>query len=212
VLKRPGQPSRLRAADRKGRNNAVRSATGRDAHELPTRLTADSDSEPDIQYRDNDRRSHVSSSIFKAPLNPTEDDEEEPELTSGLAALVCRKDTLAMRRVLENAPEKVDDIPDQTANDRLKLMHRVSIKLERKLSERPSADELEQRNILKAKEAESLSRHHMDEARRLLLRKLSFRPTIQELKEKQIIKFNDYVEVTERPRCTIGRRTSHGQD
>ena len=67
--------------------------------------------------------------------------------------------------------------------------------LSRKLSERPLAEELEQRNILKTELA--ISKANMDETRKMLLRKLSFRPTIQQLKDKQIIKFNDYVEVTE---------------
>ncbi|KAK0422568.1 hypothetical protein QR680_007641 [Steinernema hermaphroditum] len=67
----------------------------------------------------------------------------------------------------------------------------------RKLSERPSAVELEQRNILKEEQAASISQRRMEDARKMLLRKLSFRPTVQQLKDKQIIKFNDYVEVTE---------------
>ncbi|KAI6208288.1 hypothetical protein M3Y96_00099400 [Aphelenchoides besseyi] len=113
---------------------------------------------------------------------------------------ICRRDTLALRidRVeAPDAPEPIDDIPNQTADDRRKLMHRVSLKLERKLSERPKAQELEERNILKNEEAETISRQNMEETRKILLRKLSFRPTVQHLKDKQIIKFNDYVEVTE---------------
>uniref|UniRef100_A0A914X200 Uncharacterized protein n=1 Tax=Plectus sambesii TaxID=2011161 RepID=A0A914X200_9BILA len=66
-----------------------------------------------------------------------------------------------------------------------------------KLSERPSADELEQRNILKVQGADRITKNQMEAARKMLLRKLSFRPTVQELKDKQIIQFNDYVEVTE---------------
>ncbi|KAI6203555.1 hypothetical protein M3Y94_00570900 [Aphelenchoides besseyi] len=113
---------------------------------------------------------------------------------------ICRRDTLALRidRVeAPDAPEPIDDIPNQTADDRRKLMHRVSLKLERKLSERPKAQELEERGILKNEEAETISRQNMEETRKILLRKLSFRPTVQHLKDKQIIKFNDYVEVTE---------------
>ncbi|KAK5969518.1 hypothetical protein GCK32_005535 [Trichostrongylus colubriformis] len=61
-----------------------------------------------------------------------------------------------------------------------------------KLSERPTVEELEDRNILKTAAVRS-----MEEKRKLLLRKLSFRPTIAQLKEQQIIQFNDYVEVTQ---------------
>jgi hypothetical protein len=71
-----------------------------------------------------------------------------------------------------DAPEPIDDIPNQTSHERKQLMHRASIKLERKLSERPSADELEQRNILRAKEAEKLAKSNMEEARRMLMRKV----------------------------------------
>ncbi|VDO17395.1 unnamed protein product, partial [Haemonchus placei] len=105
----------------------------------------------------------------------------------GLAAKVFRKDTLALRL---DAPPCKDDISGQTADDRRTLMHNASIKLARKLSERPTVEELEDRNILKTAAVRS-----MEEKRKLLLRKLSFRPTIAQLKEQQIIQFNDYVEV-----------------
>ncbi|WKX89157.1 hypothetical protein Q1695_008648 [Nippostrongylus brasiliensis] len=107
----------------------------------------------------------------------------------GLAAKVLRRDTLALRL---DAPPCKDDISGQTPDDRRTLMHQASIKLARKLSERPSAEELEDRNILK-----NTAGRTMEEKRKLLLRKLSFRPTIAQLKEQQIIQFNDYVEVTQ---------------
>lgn len=67
---------------------------------------------------------------------------------------------------------------------------------ERRLSLRPSAEELEERNILKKQTPEE-ARKLKEEKRRTLLRKLSFRPTVEELKERKIIRFNDYIEVTE---------------
>ena len=45
----------------------------------------------------------------------------------------------------------------------------------RKLSERPTADELEQRNILKDEEAESITKRTMEETRKMLLRKVFLR-------------------------------------
>lgn len=42
----------------------------------------------------------------------------------------------------------------------------------RKLSERPSAEELEQRNILKAKDGSISSKKAMEETKRMLLRKV----------------------------------------
>ncbi|TKR95246.1 hypothetical protein L596_009442 [Steinernema carpocapsae] len=206
VLKRPGAPKKFVA---------------KDEGDLPTRLTDDSDSEADIQYRDENEENTIrrrrrmqlgSISSIGRSTNPaiaskieappsrrhsesSEESEEEVEVPrTGLAARVNRRDTIARKL---DVPDPVDDIPNQTSEERRKLMHRVSIKLERKLSERPSAVELEQRNILKGEQAASISRRNMEDARKMLLRKLSFRPTVQQLKDKQIIKFNDYVEVTE---------------
>ncbi|VDD93329.1 unnamed protein product [Enterobius vermicularis] len=187
VLKKPGAPNRLKLIQRK-----IKSAA---AGNLPSRLTDDSESDTDIQYRDDIPSPHTNPAIASRLLPQRfadEDDEDVP--LSGLAARVNRRDTLAKRL---DVPDPVDDIPNQTSDDRRLLMHKASIKLERKLSERPSAEELEQRNILKAKDGSISSKKAMEETKRMLLRKLSFRPTIQELKDKQIIKFSDYVEVTE---------------
>jgi hypothetical protein len=127
-----------------------------------------------------------------------EEEEQQPKkripIRSELAKRIQRRDTMAKKI---DAPDPVDDIPNQTAAERRKIMHRVSLKLERKLSERPLPEELQERNILKKENAESISKENMEQTRKVLLRKLSFRPTISELKDKQIIKFNDYVEVTE---------------
>uniref|UniRef100_A0A0R3RV59 Phosphatase and actin regulator n=1 Tax=Elaeophora elaphi TaxID=1147741 RepID=A0A0R3RV59_9BILA len=196
VLKKPGAPSRFRLVKRTPSHKVSSDGT-----RLPSRLTDDSDSDTDIQYRDDELNKHrsigystnpaIASRIVPYPLS-SEDDEDVP-LTS-FALRVTRKDTFAK---MLNVPDPVDDIPNQTSDDRRRLMHKASIKLERKLSERPSVEELEQRNILRAKDASISSKMAMDETRKVLLRKLSFRPTIQQLKDKQIIKFNDYVEVTE---------------
>jgi hypothetical protein len=127
-----------------------------------------------------------------------EEEKQQPKkripIRSELAKRIQRRDTMAKKI---DAPDPVDDIPNQTAAERRKIMHRVSLKLERKLSERPLPEELQERNILKKENAESISKENMEQTRKVLLRKLSFRPTISELKDKQIIKFNDYVEVTE---------------
>ncbi|KHJ48637.1 RPEL repeat protein [Trichuris suis] len=123
------------------------------------------------------------------------DEEDEPRVLSGLASRVYRKDTLSLKDMLD-LPPPVDDIPNQTQQERRHKMEMVSVKLERKLSQRPTAEELEQRNILRDENAPAMAKQMMEHRRRVLLRKLSFRPTIEELKERQIIKFNDYVEVT----------------
>lgn len=180
ALKKHGQPSRFRMKKRSTPKKENVASPGSSNDGLPTRLTDDSDSDGPIQYRDDPVPS-------TAPLQ--EDDDEEVPIESALASKVHRRDTLACRL---DAPPCKDDIGGQTSEDRKQLMHKASIKLARKLSERPTVVELEERNILKKEDESS-----MEEKRKLLLRKLSFRPTISQLKEQQIIQFNDYVEVTQ---------------
>ncbi|KJH46167.1 RPEL repeat protein [Dictyocaulus viviparus] len=181
VLRKPGQPSRLNI--RKNQSNCSKNGVEFLRSDLPTHLTDDSDSDNPIEYRDSESYPRIPTTSSRS----SDDDEEVP--IGGLAAKVARRDTLALR--LEAPPCK-DDISGQTADDRRTLMHNASIKLARKLSERPSAEELENRNILRSPAVKT-----MEEKRKLLLRKLSFRPTIAQLKEQQIIQFNDYVEVTQ---------------
>uniref|UniRef100_F7D892 Phosphatase and actin regulator n=1 Tax=Ornithorhynchus anatinus TaxID=9258 RepID=F7D892_ORNAN len=69
--------------------------------------------------------------------------------------------------------------------------------LRRRLSQRPTAEELEQRNILKPRN-EQEEQEEKREIRRRLTRKLSQRPTVEELRERKIlIRFSDYVEVAD---------------
>ena len=66
----------------------------------------------------------------ESPRNQEEDDEEEEEvaINNAFAAKIQRRDTMARRL---DAPDPVDDIPDQTADERRKIMHKISLKLER---------------------------------------------------------------------------------
>uniref|UniRef100_A0A8C6URX5 Phosphatase and actin regulator n=1 Tax=Neogobius melanostomus TaxID=47308 RepID=A0A8C6URX5_9GOBI len=66
----------------------------------------------------------------------------------------------------------------------------------RRLSQRPSTEELEQRNILKQKN-EAEEQEAKQELKRRLSRKLSVRPTVAELVARRILCFNEYVEVTD---------------
>uniref|UniRef100_A0A7E4ZTD0 Phosphatase and actin regulator n=1 Tax=Panagrellus redivivus TaxID=6233 RepID=A0A7E4ZTD0_PANRE len=161
---------------------------------VPRPSMSDSHSNDDMKMQTDDSGSDGDNERENTEDESSEDNEDEPMPTSSLASRIMRKDTMARKL---DAPDPVDDVPNQTADERRKIMQKVSLKLERKLSERPLAEELEQRNILKAELAERISRENMEATRKMLLRKLSFRPTIQELKDKQIIKFSDYVEVTE---------------
>uniref|UniRef100_A0A3B4ANZ8 Phosphatase and actin regulator n=1 Tax=Periophthalmus magnuspinnatus TaxID=409849 RepID=A0A3B4ANZ8_9GOBI len=65
-----------------------------------------------------------------------------------------------------------------------------------RLSQRPTTEELEQRNILKQKN-EAEEQEAKQEIKRRLSRKLSVRPTVAELVARRILRFNEYVEVTD---------------
>lgn len=68
--------------------------------------------------------------------------------------------------------------------------------LTRKLSLRPTVDELEQRHIIVNKSEEELQQE-LEEKKETLTRKLSVRPSASELKQRRIMRFNDFVEVSE---------------
>jgi phosphatase and actin regulator 3 len=72
----------------------------------------------------------------------------------------------------------------------------VSQILTRKLSLRPTANELEQRHIIVNQSDQELQ-HELEQKKRTLTRKLSIRPTVTELKQRRIMRFDEYVEVTE---------------
>uniref|UniRef100_A0A3B4AW05 Phosphatase and actin regulator 4 n=1 Tax=Periophthalmus magnuspinnatus TaxID=409849 RepID=A0A3B4AW05_9GOBI len=66
----------------------------------------------------------------------------------------------------------------------------------RRLSQRPTAEELEQRNILHPKN-QADRQAEVREIKRRLTRKLSERPTVAELQARKILRFHEYVEVTD---------------
>lgn len=124
-----------------------------------------------------------------------DDDDEGPP--SGLASRVRRKDTLALRleRQEREAQESPDDTAWQSKEQWLAVRSKIGTALTRRLSQRPSVDELEQRNILQAKN-ESDRRMERSEIKRRLTRKLSQRPTVAELQARKILRFHEYVECT----------------
>ncbi|VVD03557.1 unnamed protein product, partial [Leptidea sinapis] len=84
----------------------------------------------------------------------------------------------------------------QSECERQESWEAIGARLIRRLSMRPTAEELVERNILKS-QSPAEEKKQKEEKKRYLLRKLSFRPTVDELKEKKIIRFNDYIEVTQ---------------
>ncbi|KAM8826833.1 phosphatase and actin regulator 4B isoform 2-T2 [Synchiropus picturatus] len=157
----------------------------------------DTDSDGPVLYKDEDSE---------------EDEEDEPPL-SALASRVKRKDTLALK--LSNRPSAADrdrfiqerssrdDKPPgqagltwQTREQWEAIRTQIGTALTRRLSQRPTAEELEQRNILQPKN-QADRQAEVREIKRRLTRKLSQRPTVAELQARKILRFHEYVEVTD---------------
>ncbi|NXG52566.1 PHAR4 regulator, partial [Psilopogon haemacephalus] len=137
---------------------------------------SDSDSEGPILYRDE------------------EEEEEDESHNSTLANRVKRKDTLAMK--LGMLQEEKVPFPRKSREEWNEIRQQIGTTLIRRLSQRPTAEELEQRNILQPKN-EALRQAEKREIKRRLTRKLSQRPTVAELQARKILRFNEYVEVTD---------------
>ncbi|XP_054637445.1 phosphatase and actin regulator 4B isoform X3 [Dunckerocampus dactyliophorus] len=159
----------------------------------------DSDSDGPVHYRDDES---------------DEDEEEEPPL-SALASRVKRKDTLALKlNSRPSAPDRDRFLQERSARDDTPLppgqtgltwqsreqweaiRTQIGTALTRRLSQRPTAEELEQRNILQPKN-QADRQAEVREIKRRLTRKLSQRPTVAELQARKILRFHEYVEVTD---------------
>ncbi|KAJ0000249.1 hypothetical protein NQD34_012091 [Periophthalmus magnuspinnatus] len=148
----------------------------------------DSDSDGPVLYKDEDS---------------DEEEEDEPPL-SALASRVKRKDTLALK--LNNrscAPnrdrfiqERHNNLTWQSREQWEAIRTQIGTALTRRLSQRPTAEELEQRNILHPKN-QADRQAEVREIKRRLTRKLSERPTVAELQARKILRFHEYVEVTD---------------
>lgn len=115
-----------------------------------------------------------------------------------LANKVKRKDTLAMK--LNHKPSEpemnMNSWPRKSKEEWNEIRHQIGNTLIRRLSQRPTPEELEQRNILQPKN-EADRQAEKREIKRRLTRKLSQRPTVAELLARKILRFNEYVEVTD---------------
>ncbi|XP_065804056.1 phosphatase and actin regulator 4A isoform X2 [Labrus bergylta] len=181
----PQRPSRQAELEPRCRKGLVVDSRVSVIHEGggPGDSEEESDSDGPILYRDTD-----------------EDDDDEDAPTGGLASRVKRKDTLALKlerqeREERDTQENHDGTSWHNKEQWLALRNKIGTTLNRRLSQRPSAEELEQRNILLAKN-EADRRLERCEIKRRLTRKLSQRPTVAELQERKILRFHEYVEST----------------
>nr|XP_020464070.1 phosphatase and actin regulator 4B-like [Monopterus albus] len=141
-----------------------------------------------------------------------EDEEDEPP-QSALASRITRKDTLALKlssrpsapnrdRFTQERGSRDEQPPGQaglTWQSREQweaIRTQIGTALTRRLSQRPTAEELEQRNILQPKN-QADRQAEVREIKRRLTRILSQRPTVAELQARKILRFHEYVEVTD---------------
>ncbi|KAI5628947.1 phosphatase and actin regulator 4B isoform X3, partial [Silurus asotus] len=164
-----------------------------------------SDSSED-EEREEDQQADESDSDGPVLYKEEESDEEDDSPPSSLASRVRRKDTLALK--LSSRPSAPDrQIPErqtrmeytglswQSKEQWEAIRTQIGSALTRRLSQRPTAEELEQRNILQPKN-EADRQAEVREIKRRLTRKLSQRPTVAELQARKILRFHEYVEVT----------------
>ncbi|XP_078788979.1 phosphatase and actin regulator 4B isoform X6 [Oryzias latipes] len=144
-------------------------------------------------------------------LHKDEDEEDEPP-PSALASKVNRKDTLALKLGSRSCvPDRDRFVQDGSSRDEQPhgqgltwqsreqweaIRTQIGTALSRRLSQRPTAEELEQRNILQPKN-QADRQAEVREIKRRLTRKLSQRPTVAELQARKILRFHEYVEVTD---------------
>uniref|UniRef100_A0A8C5LZ82 Phosphatase and actin regulator 4 n=1 Tax=Leptobrachium leishanense TaxID=445787 RepID=A0A8C5LZ82_9ANUR len=152
---------------------------------------------PNYIQEEDEEDDAVSDTDSEGPIPYKDDEEDDEEETSALANKVKRKDTLAMKLSgRSGSQESSTEIPHRSKEEWTQIREQIGSQLNRRLSQRPTAEELEQRNILIQKnEADRLAEKR--EIKRRLTRKLSQRPTVAELLERKILRFNEYVEVTD---------------
>ncbi|CAL8259678.1 unnamed protein product [Boreogadus saida] len=169
--------------------------------------------EEEEEEEDPGRDQHGDNSDSDGPVlyKDEDSDEDEPPM-SALASRVKRKDTLALKlNSRPSAPERERFTPDwasqeapptgqkgltwQSREQWEAIRTQIGSALTRRLSQRPTAEELEQRNILQPRN-QADRQAEVREIKRRLTRKLSQRPTVAELQARKILRFHEYVEVT----------------
>ncbi|XP_071807836.1 uncharacterized protein [Asterias amurensis] len=154
----------------------------------------------DVNHDDQSDDDEDSLSDYENNKENENDSYSDEDVNSGLVAKVMRNDSLAFH--LRNRPPRTvlverNILPQQTDDEKKQLRDAVGAQLVRRLSQRPTQDELAQRNIYREQVPERREKEKLEEKKRILVRKLSFRPTVEELRQRNIIKFNEYVEVME---------------
>lgn len=162
---------------------------------------SDSDSLGPVLYRDdNDDEEDSVNHHTMHHHDDDDDDDDDVAPVQGLAAKVARRDTLAMRLGNQSSSDTtLSPAAKELAGAQKSEAEKSAIRtnLTRRLSQRPTKSELEQRNILPQETPEDRHKER-EKVKRQLSRKLSVRPTVKELVERNVlINFHEYVEVYE---------------
>ncbi|XP_034410396.1 phosphatase and actin regulator 4B [Cyclopterus lumpus] len=169
--------------------------------------------EEEVEGGENDMRGEDCDSDGPVLYKDEDSDEEDEPPLSALASRVRRKDTLALKlncrpcapdrdRFIHERGSRDDQPPGQTgltwqSREQWEAIRtQIGTALTRRLSQRPTAEELEQRNILQPRN-QTDRQAEVREIKRRLTRKLSQRPTVAELQARKILRFHEYVEVTD---------------
>jgi len=117
-------------------------------------------------------------------------DDNQPE--EDLAGKLARRDTIARKEEITQLQQKA------TTKDMQSRKNDIEKALSRRLSQRPSLEELKERNICRIK-SEKQEKEERELIKKELSRRLSQRPNVEVLKKKKILKFEEYVDVYEVP-------------
>lgn len=139
------------------------------------------------------------------PIPYKSDDESEDD---DLARKIARRDTIAREKEINELKLKAKSNDMQTRKNDvspriatrtiLKMIIQIELALSRRLSQRPSIEELKARNICRNK-SEKQEKEDREKIKKELSRRLSQRPNVEVLKKKKILKFEEYVDVYEVP-------------
>uniref|UniRef100_A0A8C5ZHV4 Phosphatase and actin regulator 4 n=1 Tax=Marmota marmota marmota TaxID=9994 RepID=A0A8C5ZHV4_MARMA len=125
------------------------------------------------------------------------DDEEEEEQTCPLEFVEDVASTSVIPKLPQCLQEEEEKESDSDSEGPVQYRDEEDEdESHQRLSQRPTPEELEQRNILQPKN-EADRQAEKREIKRRLTRKLSQRPTVAELLARKILRFNEYVEVTD---------------
>jgi len=171
---------------------------------------------PPIPYESDSDESDGPILYREEPEDEDSDPDSYTQHTTGLAAKLAdiqRNDTVARGlETKETSKNKLTRNPDASfrkpnpqdehirkylkREESRRRVADISTMLTRRLSQRPSQDDLQQRNIFKGRQSDAEIEAKAAEIKRSLSRKLSMRPTLQQLIDRKIyVIFNEYVDI-----------------